>query len=255
MKDPLLIITAVKNDPAGLKRTFDSLLPLNENFHHLIIENGDACQEMAEQWRASNPDQVRYVQSSDTGVYSAFNSAIRLHSQSRYVYFLNAGDELIEADGIVELVNLMETENSCWGYADLIVSDETGKWSYVYQITPFNRFLFALGIKVIQQQSTVYLVEALRFIGGFDETRTISADMLAHLKLLKIEKPTFVPRVVSRFYSGGISTRSRKAHARDWNQILMDEKIWFALPVRIFAPIVTSIWSWNLRKKGKAIYA
>jgi len=255
MSEPLLIITAVKNDPTGLKRTLHSLHPLNGNFHHVIIEKGDACQEIAEMWRANSPDQIRYIQSSDTGVYSAFNFAIQMETNFSYVYFLNAGDELLDEDGILEIVDLMKTSDSIWGYANLIISDENNKWSHVYQITPFNKFLFALGIKVIQQQATVYCVEALRKIGGFDETRKISADMLAHLRLLNIGKPVFVPKVVSQFYSGGLSTRSRKEHSKDWNQILKDEKIWYAFPVRIFAPIVTLIWSLRLRRKGKGTYA
>ncbi len=255
MQEPILIVTAVKNDPAGLQRTLQSLEPLNEAFFHVIIENGDACREIAERWRSTHSDSVKYIQASDTGVYSAFNFAIQMNAGPEFIYFLNAGDELLDEEGIIELVSGIEASNSNWGYANLIVCDVNKKWSNVYQITPFNKFLFGLGIKVIQQQATVYRIDALRKIGGFDESRKISADMLAHLRLLGIGKPVSLPKVVSRFYSGGLSTRSRKEHAKDWNQILKDEKIWYALPVRLFTPFVRLFWSRRLRKKGKDIYA
>lgn len=89
--EPLItVITAVKNDYAGLKLTVLSIKDNLPQAEHLIIDGSDNFQDIT-----SLNVNIIQIASRDSSISHAFNRGV-LRSHGYYVLFLNAGDTLID---------------------------------------------------------------------------------------------------------------------------------------------------------------
>ena len=252
--DRLVVITVVHNDADGIQRTINSLLPLKNKIFHLVLEKQSdltSCVPLISQTSSESQYFKRIV---DSGIYDAFNQALEMIPENSYCYFLNAGDEIINPEGFLQLANEMKSHGYKWGYASVEVCDRLNGWSGSYIFDPFSRTLLTLGFKVIHQQACIYSVSALKKVGKFDSRETIAADMLAHFLLARISRPHILNKTIARFYTGGLSSVGRAQHLKTWQKILKNERPVLARFLRIIYPISGLIWSQTLKRRGKIPY-
>lgn len=103
----LTIITVVRNNLVGIKRTVRSLIAqIDQGFEYVVIDGGssDGTLEFLQTVQRVN----KLVSEPDDGLYYAMNKALSI-SSGCYVYFLNAGDELLTADITQKVCRLLKS--------------------------------------------------------------------------------------------------------------------------------------------------
>lgn len=106
----LSIITVVKADPAGLKKTIISVNNQNYNEIEHVIINGDGCIETADVARKYPASGAVVISEADDGIYDAMNKGIRTCS-GELITILNAGDFYVRSDAISEVIDLVKIES------------------------------------------------------------------------------------------------------------------------------------------------
>jgi glycosyltransferase involved in cell wall biosynthesis len=107
----LSIITAVRNDGAGLERTILSVLAETPQAEHLIVDGSDQIIEVSD----LNP-MLRRAIGRDRGISHAFNRGI-LDATGEYVLFVNAGDTFVPGAGAVVMRTLKASSSDCVWFA------------------------------------------------------------------------------------------------------------------------------------------
>lgn len=202
----LTVITVVKNDIDGFRRTLDSLRAQDLTDVEFIVVDSSQDQEAIPRALAAAGFPARVVWVSPEGIFPAMNEGLRFAS-GIYVQFLNAGDELADPDVIAVLRQSARSAEPVWLFGDveIVNSDETvvhtPSWSYEQEkAAGFARGLFP------QHQATLARREALLADGGFDTSLLITADYALFLRLSQRSSPLRVPFTIARFREGGIST-------------------------------------------------
>jgi len=91
------IITVNKNNLAGLKKTFNSVIAQSFSDKEWIIIDG-ASEDGSKEFLDENASQISYwVSEPDTGIYNAMNKGV-MRSSGEYLLFLNSGDYLASSD-------------------------------------------------------------------------------------------------------------------------------------------------------------
>ena len=216
---PLLtVVTVVKNDPAGLRRTRCSLdnavksdRTLSSKLEWIVIDGSEP---------ASPPEPLagvrsRWLQEPPHGIFEAMNKGLR-EAVGSWIYFLNAGDQVVEPAALRQLFAVLEETNASWGFARVRFLDTRGgalnepSWSYQeHRQAMFSRGHFP------PHQGTVVRTHALRSLNGFDTRFRITADYHALLKLARDSDPTIWPWTLAEFQQGGTSTTQ-------WQQALRE---------------------------------
>lgn len=233
----------IKNARNALHLTLMSVEPFYRDICHLVlVKNHESKIDSVSNYHFSFSESVRFlsVEINDSGIYDAFNFAIRNLPDDANVFFLNAGDLLVRSPNLLLLSQNVRKERKYWGYGQLLlVNDECKIKSYTFR--NFNRILLNLGIKIVHQQATVYSVHGLRLIGGFKADHKIAADMFAHYQLAQICNPFVTSDCISIFALGGISAQSRSKHFSDWRSILKSQSRRHYLTQTILNPILVFI--------------
>lgn len=207
----LIIVTVVKNDIIGLKRTASSLLGQTQSvdWHVVTPEDFSETHRYVLGLRSANlitqltPDQ-------GTGIYRAMNIAISNSSNDQWIWFLNSGDEFA-AETSVEMVQnlIMQTEQK-WLYGGHKLGSSSG--IILGECPPPLMFksenqLFSK--KYVSHQSTIFKNDFLLQLGGFRETFQIAADWDLLVRASKLNQGQRIPIAISIFYMGGFSNLQR----------------------------------------------
>lgn len=202
----LTIVTVVKDDPEGLRRTLDSLRNcLTDGEQYLVVDSSSD----AEQTRRLIDEAgvlADYHWVPPAGVYSAMNTALEL-AQGDYIWFLNAGDCMYSLDALQELRRILGTAPS-WviGQVAFVGTDGAAVVPEPFDYERERRSSFARG-RFPPHQGTVVQSELLRSVGGFDAEFRIVADYASALRLSKASRPLVTSTVIAIFYEGGLSSR------------------------------------------------
>lgn len=169
----LTIVTVCRNAEAELLPTIKSVLWHKQQgqFHieHLIVDGASTdntsellCQ-LAEQGRIES-----YISEPDTGIYHAMNKGINL-ARGKVLYFLNAGDRLLETDLAPYLLPILHGEST--STAGPVITDTPERQAYfsVWLETSF------LGAPVCHQ-GFFCSAAAYKALGGYDQTYRCIAD-------------------------------------------------------------------------------
>ncbi len=95
MNNRLSIITVVKNNLQGLKRTFESIETFSSKSVEWIVVDGNSNDNTVQFLNSILIDNFQFISESDRGMYDAMNKGILL-SKGEYLLFLNAGDLIRE---------------------------------------------------------------------------------------------------------------------------------------------------------------
>lgn len=91
----LSIITVVRNDFNGIKKTYESIIDLlNNGAKWIVIDGGD--DKDTRLWFANKiKNNIKYKRENDTGIYDAMNKGLTLSDKNDFLWFLNSGDQNI----------------------------------------------------------------------------------------------------------------------------------------------------------------
>ena len=212
---PLLtIVTVVRNDAAGLRRTLGSLSRQSVAPDQLVVVDGsDDRDEVAGTLAAFPLLPVDLSWAPPRGVYAAMNDGLA-RAIGDYVCFLNAGDVLAADDVLAGIAGPLAGQRPRWAMGRVEFFGEDGSvmaqpaWDYADE----RAALFARG-RFPAHQGVVVRTDALRAQGGFDLSYRVAADYASILRLAADGPPLDLGLTLAEFTVGGLSTQ-------DWQQAL-----------------------------------
>lgn len=228
MQRPLLtIVTVTYNAGAFLERTLESVVNgLAETAEGSLIEyllidgaSTDNTREIAA--RYEDALRLKILSEPDNGLYDAMNKGLRL-AAGRYVWFLNAGDEVYDRSTPGRLLSALRSEADIYYSDALFVSAGGEVLGLRSEVTPHSLPEtiswkdMALGMKICHQ---AFIVK--RELAPVFETDNLSADLdweiAAMKKAVTIECLGFV---LCRYLLGGLSTQKHTRSLSDRWRVL-----------------------------------
>ena len=117
MKDTISVITVVRNDVAGIRRTMESFFAQTwEHKEYIVIDGGstDGTAAVISEYA----DRLAYwCSEADEGIYDAMNKGIR-HASGQWINFLNSGDYYVADRSLEEAMTSVSTDD-----ADVLFGD------------------------------------------------------------------------------------------------------------------------------------
>jgi glycosyltransferase involved in cell wall biosynthesis len=214
----LTVITIVKDDLEGLRRSVNSLRGQDLAGVEFIVIDGSSDVErvQVENFIAEFPATL-YSWTPPQGVYAAMNDGLNLASGT-FVYFLNAGDSL-EPGALATFGCLVRESSPDWAFGQVAFVDPSGNEIIP---APFDyeaekRHFFARG-RFPAHQGTLVSRQALQRFGGFDPTYRIAGDYAVMLRFASESTPAVTNQVVARFFLGGLSTTHWRLSLREFHK-------------------------------------
>lgn len=211
------IVTCSRSDYVGLNRTLKSLSHATTSFHQLILVlSGYSESEIQSLKTAYSSLKFELLIVKPNGIYDAMNQGTK-KLKTKYVLFLNGGDELINPYGLIELTNQVGTNN--WGYGALAIAEENSSQIRNYSFNTYSKTLHRLAIKYVPHPSTVFSSNMLIDFGGYNVEFPTAADQDLIHKFARHSRPTVLKDSISKFYLGGQSSRSNRETIRELRKI------------------------------------
>lgn len=255
-KQPLLtIVTITYNAERFLGRTLESvkkaLKGVNDTsvFEYLIIDGNskDSTLAIANQYQSFI---THIVSEPDKGLYDAMNKGQAL-ATGKYIWFLNAGDEIYDIHVLSRLLPLLETNADVYYSDAMFVKDDGSEVGLRSLFTPHKLpdhlkwQDFALGMKVCHQAFI-----AKKDIAPKYDIDNLSADIDWEIVCLKnAAHVTHLPFLLCKYLLGGISVKNHRRSLLDRFGVL--RKHFGILPTLYNHLLIFWRGFWFARKNGK----
>lgn len=259
MNEPLIsIITVTYNAGRFLERTLRSLVAQGDalaDVEYLIID-GQSTDNTLDLVRQYERSITRWVSEPDGGLYDAMNKGQRL-ARGRYVWFMNAGDELYDAQTLSRLLDRMRATGADVYYSDALYVSEDGSPVGLRSVVtphalPHNLTWpdMALGMKVCHQAFV-----ARRSIAPPYPTDNLSADLDWEIRCLKAaSRIEYVDFTLCRYLVGGLSVQQHRRSLTDRFKALVQH--FGLLPTLInHARIVSRSWRFKRKPRSGSVLA
>lgn len=215
----LSIIICGKEDESELNKTLISLIDrITPRYKLELILSGFNHQYLKEvKFKLRNLNFDLCV-SEPKGIYNAMNLGLNV-SNTKYVLFLNSGDELYSIENLNTLLDKINERS--WGYGRIVKIHNQQKISYSFN--PYWSFLHRLGIKYVPHPAAVLNRELSLKLGGYDENYKVAADQKLLMQFGKNQAPVIVRTPISSFYKGGVSSlRTNSEIVKDFHSISIE---------------------------------
>ncbi len=226
--------------------------PIVESIRSLL----PLCDEVVVAVGASTDETLAYIQrheldpfcksEPDRGIYHAMNKGIE-RAKGDYLLFLNAGDELADADILSTLSKSITVYNPDFIYGDALEERKTANPFYK-KARSHKRFIIGM---FTHHQAMMYkrsLVGDLRY----NESYKIASDYQFTVEFLaRAHNSHYIPCAVCVFESGGISQMRQKLGRREQFLIRQQLKlcslpiIWFIYGLQTVSASLKSIYKGN----------
>ena len=209
----LKVVTVVKDDLSGLKRTEKSVNGQSKKVAWTLItpDDGSTTYQYA-QFLKNSKIASDVLLDKHNGVYAAMNQVIDITNGEDWLWFLNAGDELA-ATNTYQLVDAFaQVSPNNWIFGGHFLGSEVGsilgelKTPQVFKI---SNQLF--GRNYVCHQATIFQAKLLQELGGFDLSYKIAADFDLMARASKLDPGTSIDATIAVFYLGGISSKAKQA--------------------------------------------
>ena len=208
----LKVVTVVKDDLSGLKRTEKSVNGQSKKVAWTLItpDDGSTTYQYA-QFLKNSKIASDVLLDKHNGVYAAMNQVIDITNGEDWLWFLNAGDELA-ATNTYQLVDAFaQVSPNNWIFGGHFLGSEVGsilgelKTPQVFKI---SNQLFARNY--VCHQATIFQAKLLQELGGFDLSYKIAADFDLMARASKLDPGTSIDATIAVFYLGGISSKAKQ---------------------------------------------
>jgi glycosyltransferase involved in cell wall biosynthesis len=232
------VITVVRNDLQGLKKSRESLEAQKfKNWRHIIIDGGstDGIPAFLNLLPKSN---TTFISEPDSGIYNAMNKGWKIAEPDSYVYFLNARDTFATEEALIHAdASLKADPKSNWGCTTHEEIQENGEGWVCKLVSPpsIANQLYAFGYR--SHQAVIMKGSFIRLLGGFNEQYKLAADWDLIVRALLIQHPTIWEQTLGRFELGGISSQRLLESHRELNSL---RKIY--LPSSIKTKFFDQVW-------------
>lgn len=213
----LVIVTVVKNDLDGLKRTEASIRAQSLRLNWLVITPTDSSMTHQHVSKLKFEGLItNFIPDKGRGIYPAMNLAIKESQENDWLWFLNAGDEFAEKKSGESVMKYIEESKKKWLFGGNKLGSAEGE---ILGENPSPRIfdpqnqLFSK--RYVSHQSAIFKNEFLQELGGFREHLKIAADWDLLVRAAKIDTGERISEVISVFYMGGLSTLSRSQGNRE----------------------------------------
>jgi glycosyltransferase involved in cell wall biosynthesis len=217
------IITITYNAERYLERTIQSILAQSATDYEYIVIDGASTDGTLDIIKRYETQITHWISESDKGLYDAMNKGLH-RAVGQYVWFMNAGDELHNAQTLPNLLNQIRTTKADVYYSDaLFVRDDGTSVGLRSQVTPHKLpqnltwHDMALGMKVCHQAFV-----ARRAIAPDYPIDNLSADLDWEIRCLKAAKKiSFLPFVLCNYLVGGLSVQQHRRSLIDRFKVLV----------------------------------
>lgn len=221
------IITITYNAGLFLERTLKSIVGqegcvLGVDYEYILVD-GASTDDTLDLVRRYEAHFSQWVSEPDRGLYDAMNKGQAL-ATGEFVWFMNAGDELYDAQTLQALLTYMQHRPVCDVYYSdaLFVRADGSPVGLRSQVTP-HRLLtelrwqdMALGMKVSHQAFV-----ARRSIAPTYPIDNLSADLDWEIRCLKAARRVgYVPFTLCRYLVGGLSVQKHRQSLIDRFKVL-----------------------------------
>ena len=216
MSPKISIITITYNAAKWLERTILSILSQSyPNIEYILID-GASTDGTVDMIREYAPGIAFWTTEPDHGLYDAMNKGLR-HATGDYVWFINAGDTLPNADTVQRMVTKI---SKCRVLPDVVygetaIVDAEGKMLGMRRLKVPKRLSwksFRMGMLVCHQS----FVAKREIAPAYDLSYRLSADFDWCIRCLKQAKTTYnTHMILSHFLEDGMSTKQRKASLKE----------------------------------------
>ena len=198
----LNIITVTKDDLEGLKNTIASTSSLRQNpevLQTVVDSSGFEVQECIKEF-VKNEKNIKYLWQPPLGVSSAFKMGLK-NTSSKWVWFLNGGDEVIHDLNVDNLIYLLSNIVS-----DAIIFQFKEVQSGITVKHPPMWALWPPLLSWIPHSSTITRRELYEKYGYFDERYKIAMDYEFWLRCFSRDVVVDLASIpISKFNQSGIS--------------------------------------------------
>jgi glycosyltransferase involved in cell wall biosynthesis len=197
------VITVVRNHAHGLEKTLSSLLMQDfDDWECLIVigESGDETYSVAREY-SDRHKKISWMREQTKGIYGAMNDGI-LATQSKYLNFMNAGDQFAQSDSLRRLVEEIESNDFPMVVGSFVIDDEE-KSRNTPKDEIFNKLDFAFNRNWGNHQSMLFKRMAPNYL--YDSSYRIAADFDFVLRYLNSKSGKRINHLVARIESGGLS--------------------------------------------------
>lgn len=203
------IITIVKNDAVGLRRTFSSIgtqTSLNWEILIVVAPSTDNSMELADEL-SSESDTVHVIRQQSLGIFSAMNEGLN-HATGECIWFMNSGDIFAGPD-VLSLAT-KEIEKSSVGVVvgGYQITRNTHISEYAFgrkKITPLS---FAFSRRGGCHQAMIFRSTYLKEIGGFNLNYKFNSDFLLVLKVIEMSGGQRVSEIYADVEPGGFADQN-----------------------------------------------
>jgi glycosyltransferase involved in cell wall biosynthesis len=240
------IVTVVKNDLPGLKRSRASLeMQKYKKWLHIIVDGGSTDGTLS-YLKKLPKENTLFISEPDNGIYDAMNKAWKLAQDDSFVFYLNARDEMTDPSSLSHASQALKASpNSNWGCTTHEEAFEDGSgWVCKLVSTPsIANQLYAFGYR--SHQGVIMRKSLIEKLGGFDESYKIAADWDLIVQALLNSYPALWCQPMAKFELGGVSSRNmmdahkelnhlRKKYLIRTNREKFWNYIWMGTYLRIF---------------------
>jgi glycosyltransferase involved in cell wall biosynthesis len=222
------IITPIFNDLEALKSTYQSIKVQTYPVEWVVIDS-DSGEDHVLFLRTAEMGihNLVWISEKDQGLYDGMNKGF-IESGGHLVLFLNAGDLLLSAESIKDVVTDYEKFTWQWAVALAVRIGPNGQPRAVWEYLEPQLSGLALGTRTFCHQSTFYTRALLEKIMPYEITN-LAADHLLNIRAFKRNNPRMLAFVTTLFKDGGISSqRPFSAAMKDLRRIRKEEKLLMA---------------------------
>ena len=202
------VVTVVKNDLVGLKKSRESLeAQLHKNWTHIIID-GKSDAATLKYLRKLPTKNTIWVSELDSGIYSAMNKGWKLADPESFVFYLNARDVFADENALlVAAKTLFRHPRKNWGCTTHVEISKDGNTSSCKLVSKPNirNQLYAFGYR--SHQGVVMRQSFIARLGGFDETFRHASDWDLIVRAMLVQSPITWMSPIAVFELGGNSAK------------------------------------------------
>ncbi len=202
------VITAAYNSEATIASTIESFLSQTHPDKELLVIDGASTDGTLKIVESFGSNDIRIVSEKDNGVFDAMNKGLHLFTGDA-VGFLNSDDTFHDASVLGDIAAAMREADIVYGDIKMVMDHRTKRLVRSWRGGEFGRYSYQLGWG--PPHPAFYMRrEVAERVGDYDLSYTTTADYDYMLRALALNnfRVRYLPRVITDFAMGGISTRS-----------------------------------------------